>query len=224
MTRDAQSIRAASPASERAGISIPAHCRARQGSVAQRSRAPRKRARRRKEVVILGRLHKLRRNIRAFGLLGVVALLASGCGGGAAHQSVPSRPGLQTIFEAPIQLFADPARTLDLMRRLGVARVRVFMAWGSIAPHSNSPIAPKSFDAASPAAYPPAAWAPYDAIVRDAAQRGVGVDLDLVAPPPLWASGRGAPRGETRPRNGSRRPASMAYSCARSRRATAGLT
>jgi hypothetical protein len=143
----------------------------------------------------VGRLHKLRRNIRAFALLGIAVLLASGCGGGGgARQSIPSRPGLQTIFEAPAELLVDPARTLDVARRLGVDQVRVSVAWDTLAPHPNSRAAPKSFDGGSPAAYPAAGWAPYDAIVRAAAQRGVGVDLSLAGQPPLWASGPGAPR------------------------------
>jgi hypothetical protein len=106
---------------------------------------------------------------------------------------------MQTIFEAPVQLAVDPMGTFKLLRQLGVDRVRVFMSWASLAPRPTARVPPKHFNAASPGAYPAAAWAPYDAIVRTGAAAGVGVDLNLTAPPPLWASGSGAPPGPPRP-------------------------
>jgi hypothetical protein len=102
---------------------------------------------------------------------------------------------MQSIFEAQGQLLSDPGSTLELLRRLGVDHVRVFVPWGALAPDARSRVRPSGFDASSPAAYPSTAWTPYDAIVRDAATRGVGVDLTLEGPPPLWASGAGAPPG-----------------------------
>ena len=61
-----------------------------------------------------------------------------------------------------------------------------------MAPDSSSHTRPH-FDASSPAAYPAAGWAPFDAMVRAAAARGVGLDLTLLAPAPLWATGPGLP-------------------------------
>jgi hypothetical protein len=121
------------------------------------------------------------------------ALVLAGCGGSAPapppHRTAP----LVSIFEAGPQLTADPAGTLDLFRSLGVTDIKVFLPWASVAPDSSSRTPPPGFDGADPAAYPAAGWATYDAIVRDAAARGIGVDLTLAEPPPDWAAGPGAP-------------------------------
>ena len=131
-------------------------------------------------------------------LLGAAALavLAGGCAGGSpAPAQAPTRTApLETIFEAQSELFANPGGTLDLMKRLGVERVKVFVPWSALAPDPSSHKRPQ-FDASSPAAYPPAGWAPYDAVVRAAHARGVGLDLALEAPAPLWATGPGIPKG-----------------------------
>lgn len=130
---------------------------------------------------------------RAAALLAVLGLL-SGCGS-SGHGSPPStHSNLETIFEDEGHLHTDPAGTLDLLARLGVDRVRVYIPWQSIAPAATSRHAPAAFNARDPAAYPAAAWAIYDLIVRDAAQRRMGLDLTLGGPVPVWALGKGAPR------------------------------
>ncbi len=121
------------------------------------------------------------------------ALLTSGCGSSASPARPLSRPPLISIFESGPQLRADPAATLDTLHRLGVGVVKVFVPWEEVAPDAASPVPPKGFAAADPAAYPAASWAPFDAIVRDAAARGIAVDLTVNAPP-LWAAGPGAPQ------------------------------
>jgi hypothetical protein len=127
-----------------------------------------------------------------------VALAVGGCAGGTTKSvttQTPTRTApLQTIFEAQSELFADPGPTLDLLKRLGVDVVKVFMPWGGLAPDAGSRT-PPHFDASSPAEYPAAGWTSYDSIVRAAAARGIGVDLALVAPAPLWATGPGVPPG-----------------------------
>jgi hypothetical protein len=127
-----------------------------------------------------------------------IAVLVGGCAGGSGTTAqAPSRNApLQTIFEAQPELFANPGATLDLMKRLGVERVKVFVPWGELAPDPTSRTRPQ-FDASSPAAYPAAAWSPFDAIVRAAAARGVGLDLAPEAPAPVWATGAGVPKGTT---------------------------
>jgi hypothetical protein len=128
-------------------------------------------------------------------LVAAVTLLVGGCGGSTAsspqarHRTDP----METFFEAQQQLTADPGPTLDVLKRLGVDDVKVFIAWGSMAPSSLSRAVPTHFDASSPAAYPATAWAPYDAIVRAAAARRIGVDLALEGPAPLWATAPGVP-------------------------------
>jgi hypothetical protein len=125
-----------------------------------------------------------------------MVLLACGCGGSSKPKpaaAVPAtRPGPESIFQADSQLHADPAGTLDELKRLGVDRVRTFVVWDKIAPDPSSSTPPAGFDAANPSAYPAASWAPTDAIIRDAASRRVGLDLTITGPPPLWATGPGA--------------------------------
>jgi hypothetical protein len=126
-----------------------------------------------------------------------LALAVGGCAGGSAKSTVqvPVRTApLQTVFEAQSELFTTPGPTLDLLKRLGVDDVKVFMPWSYLAPDPLSRTRPH-FDASSPAAYPAAAWTPYDTIVEDAAARGIGLDLALEAPAPLWATGPGVPAG-----------------------------
>ncbi len=125
-------------------------------------------------------------------------LLVTGCGSQrvSAHLHLPPsrRHSLQSIFQAVPQLEVDPSGTLDTLKKLGVDRVRVVLPWNAIAPDPSSAGLPARFDATDPAAYPARNWAIYDTIVRDAAARGIGLDLTLSAPPPRWAEGRGAPQ------------------------------
>jgi F0F1-type ATP synthase membrane subunit c/vacuolar-type H+-ATPase subunit K len=75
---------------------------------------------------------------RALGVGALVALAAAAAvalavGGCAGHSTRPAaqaptrtRP-LETIFEAQPELFASPGPTLDILKRLGVDRVKVFV-------------------------------------------------------------------------------------------------
>jgi hypothetical protein len=102
---------------------------------------------------------------------------------------------MQTIFEADAQLRTDPVGTLDLLRRLGVARVKLYVPWSAVAPDPSSTTRPAGFDASNPQSYPASNWTYYDTVVRDAAARGVGIDMTVGAPVPQWATGQGAPPG-----------------------------
>ncbi|MBV9716174.1 MAG: hypothetical protein JOZ64_12440, partial [Solirubrobacterales bacterium] len=104
--------------------------------------------------------------------------------------------GQVAMFQDDLRLLADPQRTLETLRELGVGVVRVSVRWNMIAPAPRSRRAPAKFNASNPAAYPAAGWAPYDALVRDAQAYGIGVDLSLGGPSPLWADGPGTPAGE----------------------------
>ncbi len=101
---------------------------------------------------------------------------------------------METIFEAQSELFAAPGPTLDLLKHLGVDRVKVFMPWNSLTPDPLSRKRPH-FEAAAPAAYPSAGWKIYDTIARAAAARRIGLDLALEAPAPLWAAAARVPPG-----------------------------
>jgi hypothetical protein len=126
-----------------------------------------------------------------------VAVAVGGCGGHttrpAAQVPTRTRP-LETIFEAQTELFTNPGATLDTLKRLGVDRVKVFMPWSYLAPNPLSHARPH-FDATSPAAYPAGNWGIFDAIIREAAARRIGLDVALEAPAPVWATGPGVPAG-----------------------------
>ncbi len=83
---------------------------------------------------------------------------------------------------------ATVARTLDELRRLGVDRVRITVAWRAIAPDNESEQRP-AFDATNPGAYPAGAWSKYERVVRLARERGIGVNFNVTAPAPDWATG-----------------------------------
>jgi hypothetical protein len=116
----------------------------------------------------------------------------SGSGGGTAPHVSHGSP--ETILEDEGRLQTDPGGTLDLMRSWGVTRVRVYLRWQAFAPSPDARARPQGFNAADSSAYPASTWAIYDTIVRDAAQRGIAIDLTIGGPAPLWANGPGAPR------------------------------
>jgi hypothetical protein len=133
-------------------------------------------------------------------LLAIVAALVlaiplvAGCGGGSSSHAAAgesARTGMEPIFEAGKQVNTDPNAAMVALKRLGVARVKVFLPWSAVAPNATSR-KPPHFDATDPAAYPAAGWARYDAIVRAAAAHRMGLDVTL-SNPPVWAAGADAP-------------------------------
>lgn len=114
-----------------------------------------------------------------------------------AHHRRPHRPLLESIFQDDdLLLYSDAAttaHTLDELRSLGVDRLRLTILWKAIAPAPFSRRRPRAFRASDPAAYPAAAWAPYDRVVQLARDRGIAVDFNPTAPGPLWAMAAPAP-------------------------------
>ena len=102
-----------------------------------------------------------------------------------------------SVFQADPQVLSNPAGTLQTLRDLGVNMIRVNVTWNAIAPSPLSTKRPAGFNATNPAAYSAGGWAPYDAVVRDAAADHIGVDFTVNGPAPLWATGSGAPKSAT---------------------------
>ncbi len=88
-------------------------------------------------------------------------------------------------------LYASDAtveRTLDELAGLGVDRVRITVVWRAVAPGADQDVKP-AFDSSNPDAYPDGVWGNYDRVVREARERGIGVNLNVTAPAPDWATG-----------------------------------
>ena len=98
-----------------------------------------------------------------------------------------------SILQDDNQLQSNPGGTLANLRLLGDQVVKVSVSWEAIAPDPNSRRQPRGFHPANPAAYPPANWAIYDEIDRDAHADGIQVYLDLEGGGPRWAEGPGQP-------------------------------
>jgi hypothetical protein len=96
------------------------------------------------------------------------------------------------LFQEPT-ITSNPVGTLNALRQLGVGAVRVPLPWSSIAPDPSSTTRPSGFDATNPAAYPAAAWTPYDQVIRTARADGINVLLMVTGGAPLWATGADRP-------------------------------
>ncbi len=138
--------------------------------------------------------HGVRRLLALAGLICALVLVAAG----------PARAdSTQTSIMQDDQFLVDSGtqtvlRTLARMQQLGVETVRVNLEWSSIAPDITSRTAPAGFgagqpQAADPAAYPSAGWAPYDRLIQLAPLYGISVQLNVTGPGPLWAMGAKPP-------------------------------
>jgi hypothetical protein len=127
-------------------------------------------------------------------LLAAIALLLSAAFAATLATKAHADSTQITIMQDDSRVLNDPVDTLNSFRSLGVTDVRIFMVWDSVAPSPNSRKRPSGFNPSNPASYLARGWAPYDAAVRDAAARGIGVNLVLTGPAPLWATVN-APRG-----------------------------
>ncbi len=98
-----------------------------------------------------------------------------------------------SIIQDSTRMLSDPVGTMTTFRALGVRMVRIVVIWAQIAPQAQSRTTPRGFDAADPASYPAANWAPYDEMVELAHANGLAVDLTLSGGAPRWAEGPGIP-------------------------------
>jgi len=97
--------------------------------------------------------------------------------------------GQISMIQDSTRMLSDPAGTMSTFRALGVRMLRVIVVWAQIAPQAQARAAPRGFNAADPASYPAANWAPYDEMVELAHQDGLAVDLTLSGGAPRWAEG-----------------------------------
>jgi hypothetical protein len=129
---------------------------------------------------------------RALTVVTLVVSLIAAAGLALPSAASASKTQLQ-MFQDGGQLATDPAAALAKFRAMGANSVRVVVFWYEIAPHPEAKKTPK-FNATDPNAYPAANWAPWDAIVRDAAADGIKVDFTVAGGAPTWAEGPGIPR------------------------------
>jgi hypothetical protein len=129
---------------------------------------------------------------RAFAALLIAGASALGLPAGAAADH-----SQESVFQDDQYLLYGSSATVDstlkVLRSLGVDRVRVTVKWSALAPDPFGTTRPRGFHAADPAAYPAGAWAPYDRVLALARQHGIGVEFNLTAPGPLWATRGRAP-------------------------------
>jgi hypothetical protein len=106
----------------------------------------------------------------------------------------------ESIFQDDRLLLSASTRTqaLDEIDSLGVDTIHTLVIWSRIAPDADSTRRPEGFDADNPAEYSASGWDPYDALVREAAARGLDVILTPTGPTPVWASQCGGSRKRRR--------------------------
>src|SRR3954454_2582223 len=109
----------------------------------------------------------------------------------AALPAAASASPRQTVsFEAPRELMSwgKRMRTLDEIRDFGVTNVRQLVYWRDFAPKPKAKRKPKGFHAADPNDYPVNTWDQLDALVLEARNRGIALQLTLTGPVPRWAT------------------------------------
>jgi hypothetical protein len=99
--------------------------------------------------------------------------------------------GQESIFQDDsVLLSGHPGQSLDLMQAVGATTIHSLAFWNKLAPRANSTRRP-SGDLSNPASYSDAAWAPYDALVREIAARHMQLLLTPTGFAPKWAECRG---------------------------------
>jgi hypothetical protein len=107
---------------------------------------------------------------------------------GTARASFDQESTFQDDNELLYQDASEQRSTLDELEKLGVDRIRVTVKWRDLAPSKR----PKNFDGADPDSYG-GAWESLDTLIREAYQRGIGMNFNVTGPSPDWAN-RKAPR------------------------------
>jgi hypothetical protein len=98
---------------------------------------------------------------------------------------------LQSVVQDDaVLLNGFPGPSLDMIKGLGGSTIHTLAFWNKLAPTPNSTRRP-SLDLTNPKSYSDAAWAPYDALVREATARGMQVLMSPTGFAPHWAECRG---------------------------------
>lgn len=124
--------------------------------------------------------------------LGAVMLATgavTGCAALAGPSTASASSNQMAMFEDDVALAANPVRTAQILRALGVSIVRVDLSWYQVAPQTNSRTQP-SLNMSDPNSYN---WGHYDNELNTLRQYGIGVDLLVGGGAPLWATQPGAP-------------------------------
>jgi hypothetical protein len=112
-----------------------------------------------------------------------LALAIPGAALASNRQEMVLQDDSQLIYATP----AHAALTLQLLKSMGVDRVRVSVVWSLLAPASLSTHRPQ-FNATDPAAYPAGVWTRYDFLDREANKVGINLYFQPTAPAPYWAT------------------------------------
>jgi hypothetical protein len=123
------------------------------------------------------------------GAAAAVSLMLAAAGATALPATAMADHSQASIIEDFSDLYM-PAQTLQQFRALGATMVRVILPWDLLAPRPGSRTKP-SVNPTDPSSY--SGWAPYDAIVRDAAADGMTVDMTVSGGAPRWAEKQAAP-------------------------------
>ena len=124
------------------------------------------------------------RALAAVALALAAVLAAAGTATASSSQQTMLQDDAQLLYVSTEQR----AQRLDELKALGVDIVKVRLSWRYITASGNSSSKPSGFNGADPAAYPAGAWDPFDAVVRGAHERGLGVMFQLGGSAPEWAT------------------------------------
>jgi hypothetical protein len=117
----------------------------------------------------------------------LAALIASAALAVAAAPSALAAKAQESIFQDDtVLLTGTPGPQLDQLKSLGVNTIHTLVYWNRFGPNPTSKSRPPA-DLSNPASYPATAWAPYDALVKEATARGLSILMTPTGFTPRWA-------------------------------------
>ncbi len=117
----------------------------------------------------------------------LAALLASAAIAVVAAPAAEANKTQESIFQDDtVLLTGTPGPALDQLKGLGVNTIHTLVFWNRFGPNPTSKSRP-SGDLSNPNSYAATAWAPYDALVKEATARGVGILMTPTGFTPRWA-------------------------------------